>query len=103
MNVPSAIAGFAMTSLFIYLLYAQPHTRPTAAAAAAAALTVAACKWAGAAGIAVPVTALAGVAAGLAAGALPHARRGRHNCHELNHERPAAAANAPAGEKDGPR
>lgn len=102
-NVPTAIAGFAMTSLFIYLLYAQPHTRPTAAAAAAAALTVAACKWAGAAGIAVPVAALFGVAAGLAAGALPHARRGRHNRHELNHDRPAAAANAPTGEKDGPR
>ncbi|MGO5211251.1 AzlC family ABC transporter permease [Parafannyhessea sp. LCP21S3_E6] len=102
-NVPTAIAGFAMTSLFIYLLWAQPHTRPTAAAAAAAALTVAACKWAGAAGVAVPVAALLGVAAGLAAGALPHARRGRHNRHELNHERPAAAANAPTGEKDGPR
>ena len=102
-NVPTAIAGFAMTSLFIYLLYAQPHTRPTAAASAAAALTVAACKWAGAAGVAVPVAALVGVAAGLAAGALPHARRGRHNRHDLNHERPAAAANAPTGEKDGPR
>ena len=70
-NVPTAIAGFAMTSLFIYLLYAQPHTRPTAAAAAAAALTVAACKWAGAAGVAVPLAALVGVAAGLAAGAPP--------------------------------
>lgn len=102
-NVPTAIAGFAMTSLFIYLLWAQPHTRPTAAAAAAAALTVAACKWAGAAGVAVPVAALAGVAAGLAAGALPRTRHGRHNRHELNHERPAAAANAPTGEKDGPR
>lgn len=108
-NVPTAIAGFAMTSLFIYLLWAQPHTRPTAAAAAAAALTVAACKWAGAAGVAVPVAALAGVAAGLAAGALPHARRTHRarragqNSQELNHERPAAAADAPTGEKDGPR
>ena len=103
-NVPTTIAGFAMTSLFIYLLYAQPHTRPTAAAAAAAALTVAACKWAGAAGIAVPVAALAGVAAGLAAGALPHAHRTHHD--EPTHKRPAAttaAAHAPTGEKDGPQ
>lgn len=104
MNVPSAIAGFAMASLFIYLLYAQPHTRPMAAAAAAAALTVAACKWAGAAGIAVPVAALAGVAAGLAAGALPRARRTHHG--EPTHKRPATtatAAQAPTGEKGGPQ
>lgn len=94
MNVPTAIAGFAMTSLFIYLLWAQPHTRPT----------VAACKWAGAAGIAVPVAALAGVAAGLAAGALPRARRTHHG--EPTHKRPATtatAAQAPTGEKGGPQ
>lgn len=102
-NVPTAIAGFAMTSLFIYLLYAQPHTRPTAAAAAAA-LTVAACKWAGAAGIAVPVAALVGVAAGLAAGALPRAHHAHHG--KPNHKRPAATAttaHAPTGEKGGPQ
>ena len=103
-NVPTAIAGFAMTSLFIYLLYAQPHTRPTAAAAAAAALTVAACKWAGAAGVAVPVAALAGVAAGLVAGALPHAHHTRHG--KPNRRRPAATvatSHAPTGEKGGPQ
>ena len=100
-NVPTAIAGFAMTSLFIYLLYAQPHTRPTAAAAA---LTVAACKWAGAAGVAVPLAALVGVAAGLAAGALPRARHAHHE--DPNHKRPAATAttaHAPTGEKGGPQ
>lgn len=103
-NVPTAIAGFAMTSLFVYLLYAQPHTRPTAAAAAAAALTVAACKWAGAAGVAVPLAALVGVAAGLAAGALPRARHAHHE--NPNHKHPAAtasAAHAPTGEKGGPQ
>lgn len=102
-NVPTAIAGFAMTSLFIYLLYAQPHTRPTAAAAAAA-LTVAACKWAGAAGVAVPLAALVGVAAGLAAWALPRARHAHHD--DPNHKRPAATAaatHAPTGEKGGPQ
>ena len=100
----ASCAAGAMTSLFIYLLYAQPHTRPTAAAAAAAALTVAACKWAGAAGVAVPLAALVGVAAGLAAGALPHARHAHHD--DPNHKRPAAtaaAAHAPTGEKGGPQ
>lgn len=100
MNVPSAIAGFAMASLFIYLLYAQPHTRPTAAAAAAAALTVAACKWAGAAGIAVPVAALAGVAAGLAAGALPrapHAPRRAHQQASRDHGYGSASAHGREG------
>ena len=103
-NVPTAIAGFAMTSLFIYLLYAQPHTRPTAAATAAAALTVAACKWAGAAGVAVPLAALVGVAAGLAAGAIPRARHAHHD--DPNHKRSAATAaavHAPTVEKGGPQ
>lgn len=101
-NVPTAIAGFAMTSLFIYLLYAQPHTRPTAAAAAA--LTVAACKWAGAAGVAVPLAALVGVAAGLAAGALPRARHAHHENPNHKHPAPtASAAHAPTGEKGGPQ
>ena len=89
-----------MASLFIYLLYAQPHTRPTAAAAAAAALTVAACKWAGAAGIAVPVAALAGVAAGLAAGALPrapHAPRRAHQQASRDHGYGSASAHGREG------
>ena len=76
----------------------------SAAAAAAAALTVAACKWAGAAGVAVPLAALVGVAAGLAAGALPRARRAHHD--DPNHKRPAATvttAHAPTVEKGGPQ
>lgn len=70
-DIPTAIAGFAMTSLFIYLLYSQPHTRGTACAALGAALTVALCKWSGLAGVAVPLAALVGVGAGMASGLLP--------------------------------
>lgn len=56
-DIPTAIAGFAMTSLFIYLLYAQPHTRGTVCTALGAAVTVALCKWNGLAGVAVPLAA----------------------------------------------
>ena len=63
-----------MTSLFVYLLYAQPHARGTACAALGAAATVALCKWNGLGGVAVPLAALVGVAAGMASGIVP--RRG---------------------------
>jgi hypothetical protein len=59
---------------------------------------------AGAAGVAVPLAALVGVAAGLAAGALPRARHAHHE--NPNHKHPAAtasAAHAPTGEKGGPQ
>ena len=72
-DLPTAIAGFAMTSLFIYLVWTQPRTRGNAGAMAAAALTVIACKSLGLSAAAVPLAAVAGVAAGLAAAATRHA------------------------------
>ena len=91
-DIPTAIAGFAMTSLFIYLLYAQPHTRGTVCAALGAAVTVALCKWNGMGGVAVPLAALVGVAAGMASGLLP--RRGSDST-DGDGENPAASV-APA-------
>lgn len=64
-DIPTALASFAMTSLFIYLLWSQPHTASNGIAAAAAAITIAFCKWNGLTGAAVPIAALVGVAAGL--------------------------------------
>ena len=64
-DIPTALASFAMTSLFIYLLWSQPHTASNGVAAAAAAITIAFCKWNGLTGAAVPIAALVGVAAGL--------------------------------------
>ncbi len=64
-DIPTALASFAMTSLFIYLLYSQPHTRGNFCAAAAAIATVAICKAVGASGIAVPAAAIIGVVAGM--------------------------------------
>jgi predicted branched-subunit amino acid permease len=88
-DIPTAIAGFAMTSLFIYLLYAQPHTRGTVCAALGAAVTIALCKWNGLGGVAVPLAALMGVAAGMASGLAP--RRGSDG------EKPAAPAASAKG------
>lgn len=67
-DIPTAIAGFACTSLFICLLLTQPRTRGNAMAAAAAATTVAVCKMVGFSGMAVPLAALVGVAVALVAG-----------------------------------
>ena len=71
--VPTAIASFAMTSLFIYLLWDQLMgtegrvSRGGLVAAGAAVAAVVACKLMGAATAAVPVGAIAGVAAALLA------------------------------------
>lgn len=75
-DVPTALASFAMTSLFIYLLWSQPHRLGTAAASIAAAAVVVICKWNGFSGAAVPAAALAGVAAGMASQKFPEGRRG---------------------------
>lgn len=93
-DIPTAIAGFAMTSLFIYLLYAQPHTRGTACAALGAVVTVALCKWNGLSGAAVPLAALVGVAAGMASGLLPRRSGGSTGG---DGEKPAASAEPVAG------
>lgn len=64
-DIPTAIASFAMTSLFIYLLYSQQHTRGNLCAAVAAIATIGVCKATGASGIAVPAAAVVGVCAGM--------------------------------------
>lgn len=64
-EVPTAVAGFACTSLFIYLLSSQERHRGNVIAAAVAFGTVAALKLLGLSGVAVPVAALAGVAVAL--------------------------------------
>ncbi len=94
-DIPTTIAGFAMTSLFIYLLYAQPHTRGTVCAALGAAVTVALCKWNRLAGVAVPLAALVGVAAGMASGLLP--RLSGSGSTGGDGEKPAASAEPVAG------
>lgn len=68
-DIPTAIAAFAMTSLFVFLLVCQPFSRGAVIAALAAAATVAVCKYAGAAGVAVPLAAVVGVCAALLSGA----------------------------------
>ncbi len=69
-DIPTAIAAFAMTSLFVFLLVTQPVSRGAVVAALAAALTVAACKYTGATSVAVPLAAVVGVVAALLVGAL---------------------------------
>ena len=69
-DIPTAIAGFACTSLFICLLATQRLTRGTAVAAGAAAIAVLVCKCAGASGVAVPVGAVVGVVCALISDAL---------------------------------
>lgn len=76
-DVPTAIASFAMTSLFIYLLWSQPHSCGNACAVVGAVAAVVACKWSGLAGVAVPVAAVVGVVAGMASQALPTRGNGR--------------------------
>lgn len=72
-NVPTAVAGFAMTSLFIYLLWdqlvsAEGHvTRGKLVAAVAAVIAAVAFKLAGVSAAAVPGGAVAGVVAALLA------------------------------------
>lgn len=61
-DVPTGAAAFTMTALFIYLLMGQLGSRRNALAAAVAAVVVVACKLAGAATVAIPVAAVAGVA-----------------------------------------
>lgn len=68
-DVPTAIASFAMTTLFIFLLCDQLHGGSTgnAIAAAAGAAVVIACKLAGWTAVAAPLAAVIGVAAAMAA------------------------------------
>ena len=69
-DVPTAIAGFVCTSLFICLLFSQRLSRGNVAAAVLAAVSVAICKFLGWTNVAVPVSVLVGVAAALTCDAL---------------------------------
>ena len=73
-DVPTAIAGFVCTSLFICLLFSQRLSRGNIVAAVLAAVSVAICKLLGWTNIAVPVSVLVGVVAALACDALAEGR-----------------------------
>ena len=65
LTVPTALASFAMTSIFLCLLFSQKATKSNIAAALVAVLGVFVCKCVGLSGPAILVGALAGVAAGM--------------------------------------
>ena len=73
-DVPSALASFAMTSLFICLLCSQPVTAQNGVVVLGAVAGVVACKFAGASGVAIFLGAVVGIACGMAFDA---ARAGR--------------------------
>jgi 4-azaleucine resistance transporter AzlC len=80
-SVPTALASFAMTALFICLLCMQDLTRGNLVAMAGAAAGVVACKLAGLSGVAVLVGAVVGVAcAVLLGGPDPRAKAGETPC-----------------------
>lgn len=66
--MPTDVASFAMTSIFVCLLLTQEFSRPTAACAVTAAVVVALCKVAGVGGVAVVAGAVAGVAVAMVVG-----------------------------------
>lgn len=76
-DVPTAIAGFVCTSLFICLLFSQRLSRGNVVAAGLAAVSVAICKFLGWTNIAVPASVLVGVVAALACDALVEGRGAR--------------------------
>ena len=61
-DIPTALASFVMTSLFICLLWTQLGSRNNLVAAGSAALCVVALKLAGLSNVAVPIAAVVGVA-----------------------------------------
>ena len=76
-DVPTAIAGFVCTSLFICLLFSQRLSSGNVVAASLAAVSVAICKFLGWTNIAVPVSVLVGVVAALARDVLAEGRGAR--------------------------
>lgn len=65
LTVPSALASFAMTSIFLCLLFSQKGTKANVMAAVVAVLGVCLCKCIGLSGPAILIGALAGVVAGI--------------------------------------
>ena len=76
-DVPTAIAAFVCTSLFICLLFSQRLSRGNVVAAVWGAVSVAVCKFLGWTNIAVPASVLVGVAAALVCDALAEGRDAR--------------------------
>ena len=76
-DVPTAIAAFVCTSLFICLLFSQRLSRGNVVAAVSGAVSVAVCKFLGWTNVAVPVSVLVGVAAALVCDALAEGRGAR--------------------------
>lgn len=64
-TIPTTVAGFVMTSLFVFLLCTQRLSMPVAAAILVAFAVVALLKYVGLTALAVPVAAVAGVIAAL--------------------------------------
>ena len=69
-DVPTVIAGFVCTSLFICLLFSQRLSRGNVVAAVSGAVSVAMFKFLGLANIAVPASVVVGVAIALVCDAL---------------------------------
>ncbi len=65
LTIPTALASFAMTSIFLCLLFSQKFTAPTTAAALVAVAGVVACKVIGLSGPAILIGACLGIAAGV--------------------------------------
>ena len=76
-DVPTAIAGFVCTSLFICLLFSQRLSRGNVVAAVLGAVSVAMFKFLGLANIAVPASVVVGVAIALVCDALSDGRGAR--------------------------
>lgn len=76
-DVPTAIAAFVCTSLFICLLFSQRLSRGNVVAAVSGAVSVAACKFLGLANIAVPASVVVGIAIALACDAVFDGRGAR--------------------------
>lgn len=76
-DVPTAIAGFVCTSLFICLLFSQRLSRGNVVAAVSGAVSVAVCKFLGLTNIAVPASVMVGVAIALVCDAVFDGRGAR--------------------------
>lgn len=76
-DVPTAIAAFVCTSLFICLLFSQRLSRGNVVAAVSGAVSVAVCKFLGLANIAVPASVVVGIAIALACDAVFDGRGAR--------------------------
>jgi 4-azaleucine resistance transporter AzlC len=68
LSVPIALASFAMTSIFLCLLFMQEFTRPAVVAALVAAVGVLTCKLLGLAGPAILIGAVLGIGAAMLLG-----------------------------------